>query len=110
MQVDPFKLKLKPPGTKRLKLNCDILLSTFAFKFILRRYTEAYVAAIRVQSRVPASDTSSMDSAAAPTAYTGSAATDAYSPSAAAAAAADPRMSAAWLPAGAHTRPLFSST
>jgi hypothetical protein len=31
--------KLKPPGTKRLKLNWDILLSTSAFKFNLRRYT-----------------------------------------------------------------------
>ena len=31
--------KLKPPGTKRLILKCDIMLSTFAFKFKLRRYT-----------------------------------------------------------------------
>ena len=38
MQVDPIKPKLKPPGTKRLKLNCDIVLSTPAFKFNLRRY------------------------------------------------------------------------
>jgi len=30
--------KLKPPGTKRLKLKFDILLSNFAFKFSLRRY------------------------------------------------------------------------
>jgi hypothetical protein len=29
---------LKPPGTKRLKLNCDVLLSTSAFRFSLRRY------------------------------------------------------------------------
>ena len=33
-----MKPKLKPPGTKRLKLKCDILLSTSAFKFNLRRY------------------------------------------------------------------------
>ena len=33
-----MKPKPKPPGTKRLKLKCDILLSTFAFKFKLRRY------------------------------------------------------------------------
>ena len=33
-----MKPKLKPPGTKRLKLKCDILLSTFAFNFDLRRY------------------------------------------------------------------------
>ena len=40
VQVDPMKPKLKPPGTKRLKLKCDILLSTSAFKFSLRRYTK----------------------------------------------------------------------
>jgi len=34
-----MKPKLKPPGTKRLKLNCDTQLSTSAFKFNLRRYT-----------------------------------------------------------------------
>ena len=38
MQVDPIKPKLKPPRTKRLKLNCDVLLSTPAFKFNLRHY------------------------------------------------------------------------
>jgi len=41
VQVDPMKLKLKPPGTYRLKLNCDDPLSIFAFKFNLRRYNEA---------------------------------------------------------------------
>jgi hypothetical protein len=30
---------MKPPGTKRLKAKIDILLSTSAFKFNLRRYT-----------------------------------------------------------------------
>jgi len=39
VQVDPIKPMLKPRGTKRLKVKCDILLSTFAFKFNLRRYT-----------------------------------------------------------------------
>ena len=33
-----MKPRLKPPGTKRLKLKCDILLSTSAFKSNLRRY------------------------------------------------------------------------
>jgi hypothetical protein len=33
-----MKPKLKPPGTIRLKLQCDMLLSTSAFKFNLRRY------------------------------------------------------------------------
>jgi len=40
LQVDPIKPTLKLPGTKRLKLNCDILLSTYAFKFNLRRHTK----------------------------------------------------------------------
>jgi hypothetical protein len=34
-----MKPKLKPPGTKCLKLTHDKLLSSFAFKFNLRRYT-----------------------------------------------------------------------
>jgi len=34
----PIKTKLKPPETKCLKLKCDILLSTSAFNFNLRRY------------------------------------------------------------------------
>jgi hypothetical protein len=38
VKVDPVKPKLEPPGTKRLKLNFDTLLSTSAFKFNLRRY------------------------------------------------------------------------
>jgi len=33
---------LKPPGTKHLKLECGILLSTFAFKFNLRRCHVVY--------------------------------------------------------------------
>ena len=41
VQGAPMKPQLKPPGTQRLKLNCDILLSTSAFKFNLRRYNTA---------------------------------------------------------------------
>ena len=37
MQVD-LKPTLKPPGTKRLKLQRENLLSKIAFKFKLRRY------------------------------------------------------------------------
>ena len=40
MQVDPIKPRLKPNGTKRLKLKRNELLSISAFKFNLRRYTE----------------------------------------------------------------------
>jgi hypothetical protein len=38
VEVDPIKPTLKAPGTKCLKLNYDGLLSSFAFKFNLRRY------------------------------------------------------------------------
>jgi len=40
VQLDPIRPLLKVPGTKRLTLNCDVLLSTSAFKFNLRRYIE----------------------------------------------------------------------
>ena len=40
MQVDPIKPMLKAPKTKRLRPKCDALLSSFAFKFNLRRYNE----------------------------------------------------------------------
>jgi hypothetical protein len=39
VQLAPIKPTLKAPGTKRLKLKCDVLLSTAAFNFSLRRYT-----------------------------------------------------------------------
>jgi len=48
VQVDPIKPMLKPTGTKRLKLNCDILLSTSAFKLKLRRYSKAEVEQLRL--------------------------------------------------------------
>ena len=41
MQLDPIKITLKPPGTKRLKLKYVKVLQfcfNFAFKFNLRRY------------------------------------------------------------------------
>ena len=40
MQLHPIKPTLKPTGSQRLKLKCDILLSIFAFKLNLRRYNE----------------------------------------------------------------------
>jgi hypothetical protein len=39
VQVEPMKPKLKPPGTERLTLERDELLSNFAFKFNLCRYS-----------------------------------------------------------------------
>jgi hypothetical protein len=38
VQVDPIKPTLKAPGTQRLTLKCNELLSNFAFKCKLRRY------------------------------------------------------------------------
>ena len=40
VQVEPIKHTLKAPGPKYLKLEYDKLLSTFAFKFNSRRFTE----------------------------------------------------------------------
>ena len=41
MQVDPIKPTLKAPKTHRLKLQYDKVLSSFAFKFNMSRYTKA---------------------------------------------------------------------
>ena len=38
--VDPMKSTFKAPGSKLLKLEQEKLLSNFAFKFNLRRYTQ----------------------------------------------------------------------
>jgi hypothetical protein len=40
VQVHPIKPTLKAPGTKRLKLEYDVLLSNFAFRFNMRRYSK----------------------------------------------------------------------
>jgi triosephosphate isomerase len=34
---------LKPPGSKRSKLKCDVLLSNFGFQLNLRRYTKVVI-------------------------------------------------------------------
>ena len=44
MQVDPIKFGLKAPGSERLKLKYDELLSNVAFKTNLRRYSLARAA------------------------------------------------------------------
>jgi hypothetical protein len=48
-----MKTKLKPPGTKPLKLKCYMLPSTSAFKFNLRRYKK--VGLVAVLALMPAS-------------------------------------------------------
>ena len=40
VQVDPINATLRAPGTERLKLNYEELLSNFGFKFKLRRYNK----------------------------------------------------------------------
>jgi len=41
VQVDPVKPTVKAPGTKRLQVEYDELLSSLAFKFKWRRYNAA---------------------------------------------------------------------
>ena len=41
VQDEPMKPVFNPPGTKRLTLRCDTLLSSFAFKINFRRYNVA---------------------------------------------------------------------
>jgi len=41
VQVDPIKPALQPPGTKRLKLEHDEMLSKFTFKSNLRSFNQA---------------------------------------------------------------------
>ena len=43
MQLDPIKPTLKAPGPNLLTLKCDEPLSTFAFKFNLRRYNQSLI-------------------------------------------------------------------
>jgi hypothetical protein len=38
-----MKFKLKAPGTKRLRLQCDTVLSTSAFSFNVRRYNSYWL-------------------------------------------------------------------
>jgi len=51
VQLDPIKPKLKLPGTERLKLICDELLSKFAFNFNLGRYSVTPLGAATMRSR-----------------------------------------------------------
>ena len=51
VQFDPIKPTLKPPGTKRSKLFCIMLLSIFASNFNVRRYTPARGEAPRAADR-----------------------------------------------------------
>jgi len=47
VQVDPIKPVLKALGTKRLKPKFDLMPSTSAFKFNLRRYNVAHRVGVR---------------------------------------------------------------
>ena len=49
MQVEPMKSKLTAPGTKRLKLKYDNLLSFFAFKLNSRRYKQHHATPQKVR-------------------------------------------------------------
>jgi hypothetical protein len=53
VQVDSIKPTLKAPGSKRLKLHCDILLSTSAVNFNLRRYNKYEEGGVRAVRKFP---------------------------------------------------------
>jgi hypothetical protein len=53
VQADPIKPTLKPTGNKRLKLKCDVRLSTSALKPNLRRYSKDSFLALRALIRSP---------------------------------------------------------
>jgi uncharacterized Zn-finger protein len=43
VRVHPMRPTLTVPGSKRLKLKCDELPSSFAFNFDLRRHTKEHI-------------------------------------------------------------------
>jgi len=52
VQVEPMKLMLKAPGTKRLKPQYDVLLSNSAFQFSLRHYIKALTPPLLQRARL----------------------------------------------------------
>jgi hypothetical protein len=56
VQVEPIKPVLKPPGTKRLNLNCEEPLSNDALIFKLRRYNSVEHADLREEVATAATD------------------------------------------------------
>jgi hypothetical protein len=58
VQVETFKPTLKAPGSKRLKLQDEKMLSNMAFKFNLRRYTTVNRAIIVTASQMAVYDKS----------------------------------------------------
>jgi hypothetical protein len=65
VQVDPIKPKLKPAGTKPLKLKWDVLLSTSVFEFNWRRYMEEEEAAAAATAAGRAAAAAAAEAAAA---------------------------------------------
>jgi len=94
-----MKSKLKPPGTGRLKANCDIVVSPSAFKFNLRRYIMGSTRGQGRNARVAVAEV-----VAAVVGWAGAAGA-----AGGAAEGAEAAVTAA-AAAGAYTRLLFSST
>jgi len=65
VHVDPVITKLKPTGIQRLKLKCDVLLSTSAFKYKLRRFIKAAGTAVAAAVTAAAAGTAQAAGAAA---------------------------------------------
>jgi hypothetical protein len=49
VQVDPIKPTVKAPGSERLKLKCDELLSNFAFNINLHHYEKEKIGGAELQ-------------------------------------------------------------
>ena len=86
--MDPIKSMLKAPGTKRLKLEYDYLLSSSAFKCNLRRYNKAVAPKLELPGRRR----------------------HLLNVYARLEALVPDNLAANWFQAGAYTRPLFSTT
>ena len=109
MQVDPVKPKLKPPGTKPLKLKYEKLLSNFAVKFNLSRYSEATSREAVWEARFKVWEAKAEASAAKAVLAEKQLAVHVAKQLAAEAEREATSREAAW-EARAYTRPLFSST
>jgi hypothetical protein len=65
VQLDPIKLTLKAPRSKRLKPKCDELLSNVVFNVNVRRYTKERSLALRLAATEEKGQQALMELAAA---------------------------------------------
>ena len=99
VQVDPIKPTSKEPGIELLQLKYEQVLSSFAFKFNLRRYTVGLAAHFRFNDA---------DGEFPPVRVTNHA--NASAPAELVASTSSVWNATSYTWAGVYTRPLFSST